>query len=43
MTFIYISKFVQINWLEKDRSIIETRCFKNLVIFIQNQQLFLIN
>ena len=35
MTYINISKFVLINELEKDHSIIETRRLKNVVIFIQ--------
>ena len=35
MTYINITKFVLINQLEKDHSMIETRCLKNVVIFIQ--------
>ena len=35
MTYINITKFVLINQLEKDHSMIETRCLKNIVIFIQ--------
>ena len=30
-----MTKFVLINQLEKDHSMIETRCLKNIVIFIQ--------
>ena len=35
MTYINIAKFVLINELEKDHSMIVTRCLKNVVIFIQ--------
>ena len=35
MTYINITKFVLINQLEKDHSMIEMRCLKNIVIFIQ--------
>ena len=35
MTYINITKFVLINLLEKDHSVIETRRLKNVVIFIQ--------
>ena len=35
MTYITITKFVLINQLEKDHSMIETRRLKNDVIFIQ--------
>ena len=35
MTYINITKFVLINQLEKDHSMIETRRLKNAVIFIQ--------
>ena len=35
MTYINITKFVLVNQLEKDHSMIETRCLKNIVIFIQ--------
>ena len=35
MTYINITKFLLINLLEKDHSIIETRRLKNVVIFIQ--------
>ena len=35
MTYINITKFVLINQLKKDHSMIETRCLKNVVIFIQ--------
>ena len=35
MTYINIAKFVLINELEKDHSMIETRRLKNIVIFIQ--------
>ena len=35
MTCINITEFVLINELEKDHSMIETRCLKNVVIFIQ--------
>ena len=35
MTYINITKFVLINKLEKDHSMIETCCLKNVVIFIQ--------
>ena len=35
MTYINITKFVPINYLEKDDSMIETRRLKNVVIFIQ--------
>ena len=34
MTYINITKFVRINSLEKDHSMIETRRSKNVVIFI---------
>ena len=35
MTYINVTKFVLINQLEKDHSMIETRRLKNVVIFIQ--------
>ena len=35
MTCINITKFVLINYLEKDHSRIEMRRLKNIVIFIQ--------
>ena len=35
MTYINITKFVLINQLEKDHSMIETPRLKNVVIFIQ--------
>ena len=35
MTCINITKFVLINYLKKGHSMIETRCLKNAVIFIQ--------
>ena len=35
MTYINLKKFVLINQLEKDHSMIETRRLKNVVIFIQ--------
>ena len=35
MAYINITKFVLINSLEKDHSMIETRRLKNVVIFIQ--------
>ena len=35
MTYINLTKFVLINQLEKDHSMIETRRLKNVVIFIQ--------
>ena len=35
MTYINITKFVLIHWLEKDHSLIETRRLKNVAIFIQ--------
>ena len=35
MTYINITKFVLINSLEKDHSMIETRRLKNVVVFIQ--------
>ena len=38
MTYIYITKFVLINYLEKDHSIIETHRLKNVVIFIQTTE-----
>ena len=34
MTYINITNFILINYLEKDHSMIETRCLKNVVIFI---------
>ena len=34
MTYINITKFVLINYLEKDHSMIETCRLKNVVIFI---------
>ena len=35
MTYINITKFALISKLEKDHSMIETRCLKNVAIFIQ--------
>ena len=35
MTYINITKFILINKLEKDHSMIEMRCLKFIVIFIQ--------
>ena len=35
MTYINITKFVLVNELEKDHSMVETRRLKNVVIFIQ--------
>ena len=35
MTYINIAKFVLMNYLEKDHSMIETCHLKNVVIFIQ--------
>ena len=35
MIYINIIDFVLISSLEKDHSIIETRCLKNVVIFLQ--------
>ena len=35
MTYVNMTKFVLISQLEKDRSMIETRHLKNIVIFIQ--------
>ena len=35
MTYINITKFVLINWPKKDHGMIETRCLKNVVVFIQ--------
>ena len=35
MTYINITKFVLINYLEKDHSITETRRLKKVVIFMQ--------
>ena len=35
MTYINITKFVLINYIEKDHSMIEMRRLKNNVIFIQ--------
>ena len=35
MTYINITKFVLINWPKKDHDMIETRCLKNVVAFIQ--------
>ena len=35
MTYINITKFVLINYLEKDHSMIETRRLKNVVTFMQ--------
>ena len=35
MTYVNITKFVIINYLEKGHSMIETRRLKNVVIFIQ--------
>ena len=32
---VMITNFVLINWLENDHSMIETRCLKNVVIFLQ--------
>ena len=35
MTYINMTKFVLINQFQKDHSMIEVRCLKNVVIFIQ--------
>ena len=35
MTCINVAVFVLISQLEKDHSMIETRCLKNVVIFVQ--------
>ena len=35
MTCITVAEFVLISQLEKDDCMIETRCLKNVVIFIQ--------
>ena len=35
MTCINVAEFVLISELEKDHSMVETRCLKNAVIFIQ--------
>ena len=35
MTYINITKFVLINYLEKDHSMMETHGLKNVIIFIQ--------
>ena len=43
MTYINITKFVRINQLEKDHSIIETRRLKNVVIFIQTVLSFVLS
>ena len=43
MTYINITKFVLINKLEKDHSMIETRCLKNVVIFIQAMLSFVLS
>ena len=41
MTYINITEFLEINWLEKDHSTIKTRCLKNVVVFIQTDQIIL--
>ena len=41
MTCVNITEFVLINELEKDHSMIETRCLKNVVIFIQTIYVFI--
>ena len=43
MTYINIIKFVLINSLEKDHSMIETRRLKNVVTFIQKNNRFCIH
>ena len=43
MTYINITKFVLINQLEKDHSMIETPRLKNVVIFIQFYNIYVIN
>ena len=35
MTCINVAEFVVISYIEKDHSMIETRCLKSVVIFIQ--------
>ena len=37
MIYINITDFALISYLEKDHSMIETRCLKNVVIFIQTK------
>ena len=43
MTYINVTKFVLINQLEKDHSMIETRRLKNVVIFIQTTLSFVLS
>ena len=43
MTHINITKFLLINYLEKDHSMIETRRLKNVVIFIQTISNFVLS
>ena len=40
MTFINVTNFALISWLEKDDSMIETRCLKNVFIFFQTSKWF---
>ena len=43
MSYINITKFVLINYLEKYHSMIETRCLKIVLIFIQTILSFLLS
>ena len=43
MTYINITKFVLINYLEKDLSMIETLRLKSVAIFIQNVLSFVLS
>ena len=42
MIYINITSFVPISELEKDHSMIETRPLKNVVIFLQTMNFFLL-
>ena len=35
MTYINMTEFVLITWSKKDHGMLETRCLKNVVVFIQ--------
>ena len=43
MTYINITKFVLINYIEKDHSMIETRRLKDIVFFIQTVLSFVLS
>ena len=43
MMYINITNFLLISYLEKDHSMIETHCLKNVVIFVQTILWFLLS